>query len=133
MNFTYTLDAVQTKALEKAAATQSSAQPKLEDGTDAPAITPEAYLSSVLASVLSSYSDQYLRVSSAAFVLRFAPAEIQAITAAGKANEQVAALLTELTEAQTVHTGSARVRGGIALLAQAGLLTQARASEILDV
>jgi len=125
--FTKTLTAVNDAAL---AAANAAANAALPDG--ATPLTDHEYLSAVLDGVLKSYQDQYIRLTSGAFLLRF-PAgkvdQIKALAAAG--NTDLADYIAEVEKAPYVYTGSTLVRGGIAMLVQSGLLTQAQADVIL--
>lgn len=124
--FTKTLTAVNDAALAAANAAANAALP--EGGTP---LTDHEYLSAVLDAVLKSYQDQYIRITSGAFLLRFPPGKIDTIKAAAASNAQLAEYIAEVEANPYVYTGSTLVRGGIAMLVQAGLLTQAQADVIL--
>jgi hypothetical protein len=124
--FTKQLTAVNDAAL---AAANAVANASLPDG--ATPLTDHEYLSAVLDGVLKSYQDQYSRLTSGAFLLRFPAGKIDQIKAAAASNAQLAAYIAEVEANPYVYTGSTLVRGGIALLVQSGLLTQAQADVIL--
>jgi ABC-type Fe3+ transport system substrate-binding protein len=124
--FTKQLTAVNDAALAAANAAANAALP-----ADAAPLTDHEYLGKVIDSVLKSYQDQYIRITSGEFVLRFPAAKLATIKAAAAGNEQLAAYLREVETNPYVYTGSTHVRGGIAMLVSAGLLTQAEADVIL--
>ena len=124
--FTKQLTAVNDAALAAANAAANAALPE-----DATPLTDHEYLSAVLDGVLKSYQDQYIRITSGAFLLRFPTGKIDAIKAAAASNAQLAEYIAEVEANPYVYTGSTLVRGGIAMLVQSGLLTQAQADVIL--
>lgn len=124
--FTKTLTAVNDSAL---AAANAAANAVLPEG--ATPKTDHEYLSVVLDGVLKSYQDQYIRITGGAFLLRFPPGKIDTIKAAAASNAQLADYIAEVEANPYVYTGSTLVRGGIAMLVQAGLMTQAKADVIL--
>ncbi len=131
MNHTIVTDSVQDKALQKLAEKHNAGLPAGHD--PAHEIDGRGYLQMVIGQALTSYVAQALSIPSAQFVLRFTPAEIGAIMSARQQSTQLDAYLHELTAAPLVYTGSTLVRSGMASLVQAGLLTQARHDEILDI
>jgi hypothetical protein len=124
--FTKQLTAVNDAALAAANAASNSSLP---DG--ATPKTDHEYLSAMIDSVLKSYQDQYIRITSGEFVLRFPASKLATIKAAAAGNEQLSAYLREVETNPYVYTGSTHVRSGIAMLVSAGLLTQAEADVIL--
>ena len=131
MQHTIITDGVQDKALSKLAAKHNAALPENHDPADE--LDGAEYLQMVIGQALVSYVAQALSIPSAQFVLRFTAAEIDAIMAARQQSPQLDAYLGELTAAPLVYTGSTLVRAGMASLVQAGLITQARHDEILDI
>lgn len=132
--FSKTLTDVNELALEKAAeAYNASNDLSLGKPDNFVPLAPHEYLSHEIDRLLKRFQDDHLRIPSGDFVLRFTPAEIGAIMAARQQSPQLDAYLTELTAAPLVYTGSALVRAGMASLVQAGLITQARHDEILDI
>lgn len=63
---------------------------------------------------------------------RFARAEIVAIKRAGASSDDIAFLETQLNTAQEIVSNAASTIGGMALLVQAGILSQERSDAILD-
>jgi hypothetical protein len=125
--FTKMLSAVDEAALAAANAAANAALPE-----SAPPLTDHEYLSAVIDQVLASYQDQYIRITSGAFLLRFPPGKIDQIKAAAADSPQLAAHIAEIEASPYVYIGSAVVRGGIAALVQTGLLTQVEADAILS-
>jgi hypothetical protein len=124
--FTKTLTAVNQAALAAANAASNAALPP-----EATPLTDLEYLNKVVDSVLKSYQDTYIKITSGEFVLRFPPAKLTAIKAAAAQNPALAAYLREVEANPYVYTGSTHVRTGIAMLVQAGLLTSAEADAVL--
>jgi hypothetical protein len=131
MQHIITTDGVQEKALSKLAEKHNAGLPAGHDPADE--IDGAGYLQMVIGQALTSYVAQALSIPSAQFVLRFTHAEIGAIMAARQQSAQLDTYLNELTSAPLVYTGSALVRAGMASLVQAGLITQARHDQILDI
>jgi hypothetical protein len=124
--FTKTLTAVNDAAI---AASNAAANAGLPEG--ATPQTDHEYLDACIDVMLKSWQDQYIRITSGAFLLRFPAGKIDAIKAASASNAQLAAYIAEVEANPYVYTGSTLVRGGIAMLVQSGLLTQAQADVIL--
>lgn len=72
-------------------------------------------------------------IDSLDFIARFAQSEQQAIFTARQSNWQLDAWITQLASAGTVSVVDPRVIAGFATLVSAGLLTQARSTQILDL
>lgn len=100
---------------------------------EATPLTPEEYAQSRMEAAAESWADQHEVgiISSAAFVLRFQPAEIAAIQAVAQVSPEVAGYLTSVVESRRVFLWLPEVTGGLDALVTAGLLTQARRDEIL--
>lgn len=124
--FTKTLTPVNDAALAAANAAANAALPQ-----GATHLTDHEYLSAALDGVLTSYQDQYIRITSGAFLLRFPAGKIDQIKAAAASNAQRTAYIAEVEAKPYVYTGGTLVRGGIAVLVQSGLLTQTQADVIL--
>lgn len=124
--FTKTLTPVNDKALAAACEVFNATLPQ-----DATPLEPHQYLSQSIDTMLKSWQDQYIRIPAGEFLLRFPPGKIDTIKAAAQSNPQLAAYIEELRVNPFVYTGSTLVRGGIAMLVGAGLLTQAQADVIL--
>jgi hypothetical protein len=125
--FTKNLTAVNDKALAIVTALHNAAMPE-----GVAALTEHEYLNLMLDGVLKSWQDQYIRVPSAEFLLRFPAGKVDAIKAvAAGGNAQLQAYIDEIRAAPYVYTGSTLVRSGVAMLVSAGLITQAQADEIL--
>ena len=124
--FLKTLTAVNDKALGIVTDLHNAG---LQDG--ATPLTPHEYLAQMLDGVLKSWQDQHIKIPASDFLLRFPAGKIDAIKAAAAGNAQLAAYIEELRINPWVYTGSTLVRGGIAMLVGAGLLTQAQADVIL--
>lgn len=132
--FTKVLTEVNDAALAaaNAAANAAIAAAHANDPDYVPApLTDHEYLSGMIDRVLKSYQDEYIRVTSGAFLLRFPAGKIDTIKAAAQSNEQLAEYIAQVEANPYVYTGSTLVRGGIAMLVQSGLLTQAEADAIL--
>lgn len=127
--FTKTLTSVNDAALAAATSAYNASRPVTDPPT--PELTPHQYLSTVLDTVLKSYQDQYIRITSGAFLLRFPPGRIDTIRAAAANNAQLNAYIAEVEANPFVYIGSTLVRNGIAFLVANGLLTQAEADVIL--
>jgi hypothetical protein len=124
--FAKQLTAVNDAAL---AAANAAANAALPEGS-AP-LTDHEYLSRMVDAVLKSYQDQYIKITSGEFVLRFPPAKLATIRSAAASNQQLAAYIRDVESSPYVYTGSTLVQGGIAALVNAGLLTQSEADAIL--
>lgn len=117
---------VQDASLAAANAAANAALP-----ADATPLTDDEYWDKVTDSVLKSYQDTYIKITSGEFVLRFPTSKLAAIKAAALQDPELAAYMREVETNPYVYTGSTHVRGGIAMLVSAGLLTQAEADVIL--
>lgn len=106
----------------------------LQAAAESNGTTPEALAAEVVQQQGITYSNIYRIgvMTSAAFVHRFRPTEYAAILAAAEQNEQVAALVQQLTDAPYVALDDDRLAPGLELLVGAGLLTAARVAELLD-
>jgi len=124
--FTKTLTAVNDAAI---AASNAAANAGLPEGSTPK--TDHEYLDACIDVMLKSWQDQYIRITSGAFLLRFPAGKIDQIKAAAASNAQLAEYIAEVEANPYVYTGSTLVRGGIAMLVQSGLLTQAQADVIL--
>ena len=95
-------------------------------------MTPKAYAEWLLGQNGERFADanNYGVVTSAGFVARFTPAEYADVLAASEAQNEVKALLDELTAAETVELDDQRVTDGLALLVSMGLLEPERPAEI---
>jgi hypothetical protein len=124
--FTKVLTDVNDRALAAAAAEFNSTLPE-----DAEPLTDHQYLDRIVSGALKSWQDNFIRIPSSEFLLRFPAGKIDQIKAAAAGNPQLAAYIEELRVNPFVYTGSDLVRGGIATLVAAGLLTQAQANVIL--
>lgn len=125
--FTKTLTEVQAKALTAAAAEYNASLPE-----SATPLSPLEYLDRIVTGALKSWQDNFIRIPSSEFLLRFPAGKVDQIKAAAVGNAQLAAYIEELRINPFVYTGSDLVRGGIALLVASGLLTQAQADVILE-
>lgn len=81
--------------------------------------------------ILKPAQDQYLRITSGAFLLRFPPGKIDQIKLLAQSNAQLAEYIDEVEANPYVYIGSTLVRGGIATLVSANLITQNQANVIL--
>lgn len=124
--FQKTLTAVNDAALQAATDAHNAGL-----APEATPLTPHEYLSLLLDGVLKSYQDQYIRITSGAFLLRFPAGKIDQIRAAAAGNAQLADYIAQIEANPYVYTGSTLVRGGVAMLVSAGLLTQLQADVIL--
>lgn len=124
--FTKTLTTVNDRALEIVTNLHNAGLP--EGSTP---LTQHEYLSRILDGVLKSWQDQHIRIPASEFLLRFPPGKIDTIKAAAATNTTLAAYIEELRVEPFVYTGSDKVRGGVALLVTAGILTQSQANVIL--
>lgn len=130
--FTKELTAVNEAGLAAAAAEYNNSNDlSLGKPADFVPLTPRQYLDLVVGKALKGMQDEHLRLTSGAFLLRFPPGKIDTIKAAAASNAQLAEYIAEVEANPYVYTGSTLVRGGIAMLVQAGLLTQAQADVIL--
>lgn len=130
--FTKELTAVNEAGLAAAAAEYNNSNDlSLGKPADFVPLTPHQYLDLVVGKALKGMQDEHLRLTSGAFLLRFPPGKIDTIKAAAASNAQIAEYIAEVEANPYVYTGSTLVRGGIAMLVQAGLLTQAQADVIL--
>ena len=99
----------------------------------APDQTAEQYMQAWLDQIVDSWATAYKIgiVSSAEYVLRFTGAENSAITAAAETDPLIAASLEDVRSRSTVRLYANGVVQGMAYLVAQGLLTQARADEIM--
>lgn len=134
MNIVVTIsEHVQLAGAGAAAVAYNNALPNLPDGTRPSVVTTEAYLQSIVEKACLSYRDQYAvdRIPSAAFVMRFTPAEYSAIRAAGETDPIMAGFVQAVDEAPYVWLAAQQVIQGVNYCAVQGLITQERADEIL--
>jgi len=71
-------------------------------------------------------------LTASAFIARFTPAEQNAMATAAQTNPQILLLLIRLSAAQSINASDPTVIGGVNAMAAAGLLTQARAAQVLN-
>ena len=111
----------------------NAAQQPDEEGNEPTPLTAEEYLSARIGDICMSYakSNNIGIISSGEFVLRFTSEENAAIKVAADANEELAAYLARVRESPSVVLYSDEVQQGIAMLVSLGLITQARANEVL--
>jgi len=102
-------------------------------GQNEPDQTAEQYMQAWLDQIVDSWAVAHRIgiVSSGDYVLRFTPDENAAIGAAAQTDEIVAGALARVRAVQDVVLYSDEVVQGVGYLVAQGLLTQARADEIL--
>jgi len=96
-------------------------------------VSAEQYMNMVVNSAAVSYANQFKVgiVSSGEYVLRFTPAENDAVTAAALTDPLIDGLLKRVRESAEVVLYSEEVQQGVGYLVMQGLITQERAAEIL--
>lgn len=123
-------DAWQVAGLAHATAAYNAAQPTVDEVEPTP-LTEAEYAQQVFGSALTSYSRARSIITSAAFVLRFTPAEFAGIVAAAAVSPAVAGYLAEVTNSPTVNLRHEIVTGGLAAIEAAGLIAPGRAAQLV--
>lgn len=134
MTITVTLtDPLQLAGAQAATDAFNAATSPNADGTPATPITAQQYVQQAMERAALSWRDQYAvdRVTSGAFVLRFTQAEYDAISTAAQTDPAVAGFMQRVNESPFVWLGSAEVQQAMAYVVSLGLVTQARADEVL--
>lgn len=132
MQVTITIGALQAYALAQLAAEVNAARPKDESGDPVGLeITAEQYLEGRIGEMLLDYCRRFCRISGAAFIDRLTVQEWATLKAARAANPTVAEACKPLFEGQRVELAGPLAQQGVALMVSAGLLTPARAAELL--
>lgn len=72
-------------------------------------------------------------VGSYDFINRFSAAEQQAIQTAAQSNWQLQIWMTQLAAVGSVDVTTAKIQSGVAALVAAGLVTQARAAQVMNL
>ena len=119
-------DALKEQGIQAAANAYNAANPDQW-------VSAEQYMDMVVNGAATSYANQFKVgiVSSGEYVLRFTPAENDAITAAATTDPIIDGLLKRVRESAEVVLYSDEVVQGVGYLVTQDLLTQARAAEIL--
>lgn len=114
---------VDNAALERAVAAKAAEQGKSAD----------QYLQDFTIGSCYAFRDEYKldRITSSAFIFRFTSAEKDAIATAGKTDPVIAGFLARVDSEPYVWLGSDETIAGMSYVVAQGLLTQARADEIL--
>jgi len=96
-------------------------------------VSAEQYMQTVVNSAALSYGTQYKVgiISSGEYVLRFTPAENDAITVAATTDPLIDGLLTRVKESAEVVLYSDEVQQGVGYLVMQGLIAAERAAQIL--
>ena len=134
MSITVTIsDPLQLAGIQAATDAYNAAQQPDEEGNEPVPLTAEEYLSARVADLCTSYATTHKvgTITASQFVLRFTAAENEAIRNAAASDEAVAGFLSRVGESDYVRLYSDEVQQGIAYIVGAGLVTQARADEIL--
>jgi len=122
----------QIAGAEAAAAAHNAARPLDENGDPVgPALTAEQYLQDVVEKACESYRDAYAvdRITSSDFIYRFTAAEMAGINAS--TDPVIQGFIAQVRAEAFVWLASNEVAAGMAYAVGEGLLTQARADEIL--
>lgn len=95
--------------------------------------TPEAIAAEFLTTQGNSYAELFKIgvITSAAFIRRFTATEYATILAAAEQSPEVAALVDELTSSPNVALYDPRLEPSLRLMADAGLIAEARIPELL--
>ena len=134
MSITVTVsDLFHLAGLQAAVDKFNESQQSDEEGNEPVPLTAEEYLSARVADLCTSYatSNGVGKITTGQFVLRFTAAENEAIRNAAASDEAVAGFLARVEESDYVRLYADEVVQGIAYIVAAGLVTQARADEIL--
>lgn len=139
MSITVTVDNPAYLAAVAVKAAEQIATPAVldQDGnvvTPAVAKTSAEFLTDFLNGSCAAWRDQLAldRVTSVAFVLRFTQAEYAALVSAAESDPILAGFVARLSSEPYVWLGSSEVQQGVGYVVSQGLLSQARAAEILQ-
>jgi hypothetical protein len=96
-------------------------------------VTPQQFMQNEMDNLAKVFADyeKIAIMTSLGFVQRFTPEEYATIRAAAEQNPDVAGLVHQLIEAQTVNLADPRIPTALALLTASGLLAPGRAEQIV--
>lgn len=130
MNISITLTPIQIWAVTQATAQQNAGLPKDENGDPINPITPEQYVQARFGDVLTSWVNQFARISIASGIDRLTAAEFGRIKAARAASPAVDAAVKPIFDSRSVELGGALWIGGVNALAAANLLDTPKATRV---